>query len=75
MPMLELIKLINYLFIKRAINVNVVVGPSAICFISLGSTKPVDIKIKGNVNYKEVLKYVRLRHRVRERVNILDIFA
>ena len=31
--------------------VNVVVGPSAICFISLGSTRQVDAKIKCDINY------------------------
>lgn len=44
------IKLIHCFGIKT-IKVSVVVSPSAIYFISLGSTKQVDNKIKKDVNY------------------------
>lgn len=47
MSTLEFKKLVHCFCFKRTIKVNSVVDPSAICFISLGSTKQVDIKIKG----------------------------
>ena len=37
--------------IKRTIKVDIVISPLAICFLSLGSTKQVGIKIKGDVNF------------------------
>lgn len=51
MSVLEFIKLIHCFFIKRAIIASLLVGPSDICFISLGSTKPVNIKVKADINY------------------------
>ena len=44
--MSEFIKFIHGFFIKRKIKVNVVIGPSSICFISSESSKPADVNIK-----------------------------
>lgn len=49
--MLEFIKLKQCYCIKGTIKENVVVGPSAIGFISFGSTKQVGIAIREDANY------------------------
>ena len=55
--MLEFTKLMQCCCIKGTIKENVVVGPSAIGFISFGSTKQVGIAIREDANY---IQQVRL---------------